>query len=106
MDIFQNYFDAYENYFSTSGRTKRTPYWTFILINLLLTFLFRYAPAVVAGVFSLLIFIPTITITIRRLHDIGRSGWWVLLNLTFIGSIYVLYLTLKPSQPGANAYGI
>lgn len=105
MNILQRYFKAFENYFNVSGRASRADYWSFILVNLLITCILEFAPDMVSTIYSLIVFIPVITLVIRRLHDAGRSGWWWLLVFTGIGSIYVLYLMLKPSQSGSNQYG-
>jgi uncharacterized membrane protein YhaH (DUF805 family) len=50
--------------------------------------------------------IPVVAVTVRRLHDIGMSGWWALLLLVpYIGGLIVLVFTLLPGQPHANAHG-
>lgn len=65
------------------------------------------SPAYLAsGVLSLVLFLPNLGMSIRRLHDTGRSGWWVLLNfLCCIGSIILLVWYCQPSQEGENEYG-
>ena len=56
--------------------------------------------------YGLAIILPTLAVTVRRLHDIGKSGWFWLLNLIpFIGSIIILVFTIMDSQPGANKWG-
>ncbi len=57
-------------------------------------------------VYSLAVFVPSLAVTVRRLHDIGRSGWWLLLGFVpLVGSIVLLVFTLLDGQPGDNAYG-
>ena len=56
--------------------------------------------------YVLAILVPSIAVSIRRMHDIGRSGWWVLISLVpFIGSIWYIVLAALPSQLGPNQYG-
>jgi uncharacterized membrane protein YhaH (DUF805 family) len=55
--------------------------------------------------FSLLIFLPSLAVSVRRLHDIGMNGWWVLLNLVPLGGLVLLVLFCQDSQPGDNNYG-
>ena len=58
------------------------------------------------GIFQLAIIIPGIAITVRRLHDTGRSGWWLFVGLIpFIGAIILIVWYATDSQPGANEYG-
>jgi len=49
--------------------------------------------------------IPGIAVGVRRLHDVGRSGWWMLIALTGIGAFVLLYWFVKDSEPGNNEYG-
>ena len=55
--------------------------------------------------FSLLVFIPSLAVSVRRLHDVGMSGWWILLNLVPFGSLVVMGFSVQDSQPGDNKYG-
>lgn len=112
------YLDALLRYFEFSGRTSRAQYWLYQLVSVLL---------VVGGVayeyystgqlphrdnlsplmtfLALFHIIPSITVTVRRLHDIGRSGWWYLLNLVPFGGFWVLVWVCSASEPGSNDYG-
>jgi len=59
-----------------------------------------------SGIYSLAVLIPSIAVAIRRLHDTGRSGWWILISLVpLIGTIVLLVFTVQDSQPGDNEYG-
>ena len=71
-----------------------------------------YLPAIVflllgglIGVFGLAVFVPTLAVTCRRLHDAGLSGWWQLLSIIPMGGIAVFIMTLLDSKPGPNQYG-
>ena len=60
----------------------------------------------IAGIVALIVLIPSIAVTIRRLHDTGRSGWWWLLSaICGCGAVIVFFFCLTDSQPGANQYG-
>ena len=50
-------------------------------------------------------FIPQWTVAVRRLHDVGKSGWWILISLVPFGGLYLLYLQCCASNPGSNDYG-
>ena len=62
--------------------------------------------ALLAPLFGLATILPALAASVRRLHDIGKSGWWVLLHLIpVIGFLVMLYFYLQPSEPGTNEYG-
>ncbi|MDU2417283.1 DUF805 domain-containing protein [Negativicoccus succinicivorans] len=110
-----------EKYVTFSGRASRSEYWKFTLIYVIILFV---AQALDAGLFpntiddggmgggtittivTILLFLPAFTAQIRRLHDIGKSGWWILWEfLPLIGTLVLLYFLVKPSEKGANKYG-
>ena len=57
------------------------------------------------SIFRLMVFIPSISLTVRRLHDVNKSGWNILWILTFIGAFYVLYLNIIKGNEEDNNYG-
>jgi len=60
----------------------------------------------IAGLWTLVTFIPTLSLTVRRLHDIGKSGWWYLIGIIpLVGGILLLVWYCKDSQPGSNQWG-
>ncbi len=112
------YIEALLRYFDFSGRSSRSEFWLFNLF----WFLEMAGLVIVAGaagttteaqkpydlLLSLVIFahvIPALAIQVRRLHDIGRSGWWVLISLVPLGVIAALVWQCTESMPGANPYG-
>jgi len=110
------YFEAWRKYAVIDGRARRKEYWTFRLLNILIYFCFiaellinqnnNPILAMLMLVFVFAMLIPTIAITIRRLHDTGRSGWWYFIDcVPLIGSLWLFVLTLLDSQPGTNKYG-
>src|SRR4051794_8393565 len=59
-----------------------------------------------SGLYSLAVLLPSIAVTVRRLHDTGRSGWWILISLIpIIGGIVLLVFMVLDSEPGVNQYG-
>jgi uncharacterized membrane protein YhaH (DUF805 family) len=118
------YMLAWKKWFQVSGRASRREYWTFVLVNLVVIVcvavatmaLFAFADSdldsrvlairVSAGLCAVIIFITTLTCQIRRLHDIGKSGWWILINFVpYVGGFVLLIFTLLDSNPGPNEYG-
>lgn len=101
------------NYCNFSGRASRSEYWWFALFMFIvciasscLTFVAGdTVGTIISGIIDLLLLLPSLGLSIRRLHDVGRSGWWLLLVLTGIGAIVILIWSLMASQPGANEYG-
>ena len=101
---FNYYLDPItKHYFDFQGVVGRKPFWMFVLINFLISLALNIVLAVVhlrplAGLYSLAVLLPTLGLAVRRLHDIGKSGWWVLVSLIpVLGWIYVIYLYCQPS---------
>ncbi len=109
-----------KQYADFKGRARRKEYWMFALfcsiIMIIATFLLCGISIVLeseAGVFAVLLvllglffIIPGIAVTVRRLHDIGKSGVWYLINfIPYIGGIWLLILTCLDSEPGTNEWG-
>src|SRR5450755_2727913 len=112
------YLQALKKYADFSGRARRREYWFFVLFNIIISvvlsvcdvFVGTYSAAasvgILSGIYTLAVLIPGIAVTVRRLHDTGRSGWWILIVLVpIIGGIWLLVLMFFDSQPGDNAYG-
>ena len=110
--------EALKKYAVFSGRSRRKEYWYFILFAASISIVLNIIDGLIgayertAGVgllstiFSLAILIPSIAVTVRRLHDTDRSGWWVLISLVpLIGWIVLLVFTVQESTPGSNRYG-
>ena len=110
------YLTVLKKYAVFSGRARRKEYWYFVLFNLLISFVLSIIDGVINfggggigilySIYSLAVFIPGLAVTVRRLHDIGRSGWWLLLVLIpVIGWIVLFVFFISGSQPGPNQYG-
>ena len=111
------YLQALKKYADFSGRARRKEYWVFVLFNIIISivltvcdvFVGTYSASasigILSGIYSLAVLIPGIAVTVRRLHDTGRSGWWILIVLVpIVGWIVLLIFMLLDSQP-QNAYG-
>ena len=107
-----------QHYAEFNGRARRSEYWYFVLFNLVISFVIGFTFGVIAGLldmpalanlaylWSLAMFIPGLAVSVRRLHDIGRSGWCLLLSLIpLVGAIILIIWYCTDSQPGANQYG-
>jgi uncharacterized membrane protein YhaH (DUF805 family) len=105
------YISVLKNYANFSGRATRKEYWMFFLIN----FLISIAVSIVASLghisflsslYTLAVTVPSLAVGTRRLHDIGRSGWWFLIGLIpLIGTIILIVFLATKSQSGKNQYG-
>lgn len=107
-----------KKYATFEGRARRKEYWYFVLFYCLAIVAFAIVDVIVGtydaetgiGVFSgllvLALILPSLAVTVRRLHDTDRSGWWVLVNfIPLIGALVLIVFTVLDSQPGANRFG-
>jgi len=104
------YVHVLKNYAVVEGRARRAEYWWFVLFNLIasisLSVVDGVAGTVYLGViYSLAVLIPSIAVGVRRLHDIGRTGWWLLIILTIVGILVILYFSVLGGDEGENEYG-
>jgi uncharacterized membrane protein YhaH (DUF805 family) len=106
------YLKVLRNYAEFEGRARRMEYWMFILFNLLvllgvglLEFLLGL-DGTISLLYSLAVLIPGVAVSVRRLHDIGRSGWWILLGIIpVLGTLVLLFFYCIDGEPGDNEYG-
>lgn len=105
------YIGCWKKYVEFSGRARRKEYWMFVLFNFLASIAAGIVDgilgtALISGVYSLAAILPGLAVGVRRLHDTGRSGWWVLISLVpIIGIIVLLVFLCMDSEPGANRFG-
>ena len=92
-------------YADFSGRASRSEYWWFYLFTVLATAAAGALGGTVGNLASIAFFLPSLALLVRRLHDVGRSGWWFLIVFTGIGLFVLLYWLVKASDAGTNAYG-
>jgi uncharacterized membrane protein YhaH (DUF805 family) len=96
------YLDVLKNYSVFDGRAGREEYWQFTLINIIISIALYATLNDLWAVYTVAVLIPTIAVSIRRLHDIGRSGWWV---LSAIVPVVLLFMMMLDGKTGPNQYG-
>jgi uncharacterized membrane protein YhaH (DUF805 family) len=102
---------ALRNYATFAGRARRSEFWFFFLFMLLAQAIAGVidgaaTDGVAGGVVGIALLIPSISVTARRLHDNGRSGWWMLVGLVpLIGWIILLIWYCQPGENGPNRFG-
>ncbi|MCQ6275458.1 DUF805 domain-containing protein [Bacillus sp. V3B] len=106
------YVKGLKNYVGFQGRAGRKEYWMFVLINFIIAIILSIVetiadlPLVLTSLYYLAVLLPSLAITVRRLHDTGRSGLWLLISLIpFIGAIVLLVFACQSSQESDNQYG-
>ncbi|WP_229310885.1 DUF805 domain-containing protein [Larkinella soli] len=107
--LLENYVSVLKKYNDFNGRARRSEYWQFVLINVAITQVLNITNimlfngfALIAWVvllFNLAILLPTIAVAIRRMHDVGKSGWFVLVP------IYNFILAVTEGERSSNQYG-
>ena len=109
---------ALKKYAVFGGRSRRKEYWYFVLFSLIISVVLTIIDGAIgtldsstglgllSGIFTLAILIPSIAVSVRRLHDIDRTGWWFLISFVpLIGTIVLLVFAVQEGTPGSNRYG-
>jgi uncharacterized membrane protein YhaH (DUF805 family) len=100
------YVDVLKKYAVFDGRARRQEFWMFALINFIVALVLNFISPFLGGIYALAVLLPNIGVGVRRLHDIGRSGWWLLVGLIpLIGWIVLIVFFVQDSQPGDNQFG-
>ncbi len=106
------YIDVLRKYAVFSGRARRKEFWMYVLFYIIIVVVLSVVesmigiPFILSGLYTLALIIPSIAVTVRRLHDTGRSGWWWFIGfVSVIGGIVLLVFMVLDSQPGDNEYG-
>jgi uncharacterized membrane protein YhaH (DUF805 family) len=106
MDMKEAFVTCMKKYATFSGRATRSEYWWFILCEVLIIVGVSAISDRLGGLAGLLLLLPVLAAGARRLHDIGRSAWWLLIGfIPVIGTLLLIYWAVQPSQPGANEFG-
>ena len=119
-----NFFDSikicFKKYFIVEGRASRSEYWYWVLFVIILDLFVDYLDATIAGVpwleyeklygplgivLTVITFLPGLAVSVRRLHDVNKSGWWLLISFTVIGLIPLLIWTISKGDSGKNQFG-
>jgi uncharacterized membrane protein YhaH (DUF805 family) len=106
---------GFANYVNFSGRAIRSEFWLWTLFAVIGSLVagiidtqvlgYDLGQSPITSIFDLVTFLPSLGISIRRLHDIDRTGWWVLIALTVIGAFLLIYWACKKGTPGSNRFG-
>ena len=110
------YLTVLKKYAVFSGRACRKEYWMFVLFSFIITFALGFIEGIagigpenvsfLAIIYGLAVLIPGLAVSVRRLHDTNRSGWWLLIGLVpLIGAVVLLVFTVQDGQSGDNQYG-
>ena len=115
MDEFLFYFTkCLKNYTNFAGRARRKEFWMFVVVNAAISFILgiiggiisSWAGNIISFIYALAVLIPSIAVGVRRLHDIGKSGWFYFLCLVpIVGAIILIVWACKPGDTGENEYG-
>ena len=98
MNFGQAISTCFAKYATFSGRASRPEFWWFFLFQILVSLAASMLGDVVAGLVSLAVLLPALAVGARRLHDIGKSGWWQLIMLTVIGLLLLIYWWVQPAS--------
>lgn len=109
---------VFSKYAVFSGRARRSEYWYFFLFNFIVSLILGFigtrlfgtignsSTDIVSLIWSLAVLLPGLAVAVRRLHDIGRSGFWIFIILIpLVGWIIMIVWLIKDSAPGENKYG-
>lgn len=105
------YLEVLKKYAQFNGRSRRQEYWMFTLFNIIFSLAFTFLGVAIGmeflgNIYSLAVFLPGLGVGVRRLHDINKSGWFLLVALIpIIGVIWLIILFAKEGDQGENQYG-
>ena len=109
MDAFLSAFRQFADF---NGRTSRKTYWTYIIITVVLSIIVRLTdthmshPGILSLIFLLIFILPTLSMSVRRLHDTNRKGWWVLLALIpVVGPLTLIFFKASKGDTNSNRFG-
>ena len=100
-----------EHYFDFNGRARRQTFWYFFLVNIVISIVLGIidgiiGTTIIGGLYSLAVLLPGLGLSVRRLHDLDKSGWYLLIAIIpIIGAIVLIYWFIQPGTAGANQYG-
>jgi uncharacterized membrane protein YhaH (DUF805 family) len=106
-----SYLTVLKKYAVFSGRARRQEYWMYFLFTMIFVFVCGFVDFILNTYIFIIVYllatvIPSLAVSVRRLHDTGRSGWWLLISFVpFIGSLVLLIFTLLDGNTNENEYG-
>ena len=118
MNMKEAVISVLTNWNNFSGRACRSEFWYFILTTFLVSIIISIIEiatgmvdiessemGILSWIFTLLLFVPSLSVTARRLQDRGWSGWWQLLYLTIVGILVIVVLNILPAKEDENKWG-
>lgn len=111
------YLTVLKRSFDFNGRSHRAEYWYFVLFSVIISFVLGFIDGamgtpgqvgigLLGAAYSIAIIIPSIAVGVRRLHDTGRSGWWLLVAIVpIVGPLALIFFFVQDSNEGINDYG-
>jgi uncharacterized membrane protein YhaH (DUF805 family) len=99
------YLDVLKNYAAFEGRAGREEFWHFTTLNILVSLALFSTNSHLLAFYALAVLIPSIAVSVRRLHDINRSGWWLLIAVVPILCIVVVIFLMQDGVAGQNQHG-
>ncbi len=104
MEIINWYVTVLKKYADFNGRSRRSEYWYFFLVNVIISLILNLIGrgtglGILSLVYSLIVLVPGIAVAVRRMHDVNKSGWFILIP------IYNLILACTEGTKGDNQYG-
>ena len=105
-----NFIDAinagFKGYVVFTGRAVRSEYWYWVLFSVIAQVILSVIYKPLDWVFILATFLPSVAVAVRRLHDIDKSGWWLLIGfIPILGAIYLIWQFCIPGTAGPNRFG-
>ena len=103
-----SYLSALRSYAAFHGRARRREFWMFTIVNILVTIALQLVVKshVPYLVYSLVVTVPTLAVTVRRLHDTSHSAWWLLFGVVpIVGQVVLFAFLLSRGEDGGNRFG-
>ena len=113
------YLKVLKQYADFNGRARRKEYWMFVIFNIIVAFVLGFIDGIIGtydaqtgygvlgGLYTLAVLIPGLAVGVRRLHDVGKSGWMLLIAfIPLVGAIWLLVLFATDGNPNENKYGV
>jgi uncharacterized membrane protein YhaH (DUF805 family) len=106
-----HYINVFKKFLEFNGRSSRAEYWYFVLFNFIVAIALGVIDSMItggmiAGLYSLVVFIPGLAVAVRRLHDTDRSAWWILISLVpLVGFVVLIIFFVQGGSEGDNKYG-
>ena len=106
MNFGQAISTCLSNYATFAGRAARPEFWWFFLFQILATLAAGMLGDKVSGLVGIALVLPSLAVGARRLHDIGKSGWWQLLGITGIGLLLLIYWWVQPTEAAGSRFEV